>query len=76
MKSVTPTPQERNILELIGKGYSTRQIALLLNISFHTVQSHRKNLLNKYNASNSAELILKASRANDLHDPSNQEFPL
>lgn len=74
MKSITP--QERNVLELIGKGRSTRQIAILLSISFHTVQSHRKNLLNKYNAANSAELILKASRANDLPDYNNQEFPL
>ncbi len=59
------TPQEKSILELIGQGFSTRKIAQVLKISFHTVQSHRRSLLNKFGASNSAELIRKALETND-----------
>jgi DNA-binding CsgD family transcriptional regulator len=62
------TPRERNILNLISKGYSTRKISSILNISFHTVQSHRKSLLSKFGAANSVELVLKAAKANDLSD--------
>ena len=58
MKSITP--QEKSILELISQGLSTRKIANVLNISFHTVQSHRRSLLKKYDANNSAELVKKA----------------
>ena len=58
MKAITS--QERSILELIGQGYSTRQIALALRISFHTVQTYRRSLLTKFDARNSAELVRKA----------------
>jgi DNA-binding CsgD family transcriptional regulator len=62
------TPQERNVLNLISKGYSTRMISSILNISFHTVQSHRKSLLTKFDVANSVELVLKAARKKDLLD--------
>lgn len=54
------TPQEKNVLDLIGQGYSTKLIAVMLSISFHTVQSHRRNLLRKFDAANSAQLVRKA----------------
>jgi DNA-binding CsgD family transcriptional regulator len=56
----TITNQEKKILELIGQGYSSGQIAYALTISSHTVESHRKNLLVKLDAKNAAELIRKA----------------
>jgi two-component system, NarL family, response regulator NreC len=67
------TPQERNILELIARGLTTKQIASMLQISFHTVQAHRRSLLKKYDASNSAELIMKASHHFNLKDPGEQD---
>ncbi len=63
----TITRQEMKILDLISKGYSTPQIALTYGISSHTVESHRKNLLSKFDAKNSAELIVKAIQANVLN---------
>lgn len=51
------TGREREVLDLIAHGWSTKEIALKLSISFHTVESHRKNLLTKFNARNSAELL-------------------
>jgi DNA-binding CsgD family transcriptional regulator len=62
MKAVTL--QEKKIIELIGLGYSTIQMAETLSVSPHTIESHRKNLLVKFDAKNSAELILKAVKAN------------
>ena len=58
------TPQEQSILELIGQGFSTRKIAVVLKISFHTVQTHRRSLLKKFDAGNSAELVRKALESN------------
>jgi DNA-binding CsgD family transcriptional regulator len=58
------TIQEKKILTLISEGYSTNQIAQSIGISVHTVDSYRKNLLAKLDARNSAELILKAFKAN------------
>jgi DNA-binding CsgD family transcriptional regulator len=60
------TIQEQKILTLIGQGYSTSQIAYAYGISAHTVDSHRRNLLTKFDAKNSAELILKAVQAKIL----------
>jgi DNA-binding CsgD family transcriptional regulator len=56
-KTATLTVREREIMQLISKGLSTKEIAGKLFISFHTVESHRKNLLAKFNAKNSVELL-------------------
>ena len=53
----TPTKRELEIIQLIAKGHTTKQIAKILNISFETVQSHRKNVLHKFKLNSSAELI-------------------
>jgi DNA-binding CsgD family transcriptional regulator len=55
--TATLTVREREIMQLISKGLSTKEIAGKLFISFHTVESHRKNLLAKFNAKNSVELL-------------------
>jgi DNA-binding NarL/FixJ family response regulator len=54
------TPKEKEVLELIAHGFSTKEIAEKLNISFYTAQTHRKNLLSKMQVKNSAEMIVKA----------------
>ncbi|MEX1239855.1 MAG: helix-turn-helix transcriptional regulator [Cyclobacteriaceae bacterium] len=53
------TAKERTVLSLVSSGLTTKEIADNLNISHHTVESHRKNLLRKCGAKNSAELVLK-----------------
>jgi DNA-binding NarL/FixJ family response regulator len=42
-----PTPRERQVLELICEGYSTKQIAGMLGISFKTAACHRMRLMDK-----------------------------
>lgn len=53
----TITPRELDVLNLITKGRCTKEIAHCLGISFHTVETHRKHLLSKFHAHNTAELI-------------------
>ena len=53
------TPKERTVLSLVSSGLTTKEIADTLSISHHTVESHRKNLLRKCGAKNSAELVQK-----------------
>jgi DNA-binding NarL/FixJ family response regulator len=52
--------RELEVLERIYKGLSTKEIADQLCISNHTVESHRKNLINKFDANNSIHLIYLA----------------
>ena len=51
------TKREKEILQLISEGLTNHQIAEKLFISPLTVDSHRKNLLTKLNANNTASLI-------------------
>jgi DNA-binding CsgD family transcriptional regulator len=52
--------REREVLALISKGNSSQQIAQQLYISVETVKTHRKNILEKTNTSNSTDLIRHA----------------
>ena len=54
------TPREKEVLELVAGGRSTKQIADKLKISIRTVESHRINMLKKFDVSNTAELIKRA----------------
>jgi DNA-binding NarL/FixJ family response regulator len=58
-KSLFPklTSRELDVLNLICKEYSTQEIANKLFVSFHTIEGHRANLLNKAGAKNTAGLV-------------------
>jgi DNA-binding CsgD family transcriptional regulator len=49
--------RELEIIRLIGKSYNSDQIAEQLFLSPHTVNTHRRNILNKTGMSNMSELI-------------------
>ncbi|WP_162418451.1 helix-turn-helix transcriptional regulator [Cyclobacterium roseum] len=49
--------REREISVLLKKGYSSKCIADRLHISFHTVNKHRQNMMEKSGAKNTAELM-------------------
>ncbi len=55
------TKREKEVLKLIADGFTNQEIADKLFISPLTVDSHRKNLITKLEARNSASLIKKAS---------------
>jgi DNA-binding CsgD family transcriptional regulator len=51
--------REIEIIRLIAQGYKIKEIAEKLFISFHTVTTHRKNILAKSSAKTTTELIAK-----------------
>ena len=51
------TEREGQILEQISYGRTSQEIANTLYLSPHTVETHRKNIILKMNASNSAHLV-------------------
>lgn len=53
--------REKNVLELLGRGYSTKDIAKELYITEKTVETHRRNMAEKAKVKNTAELIAFAS---------------
>jgi len=55
------TRREKEVLSLISDGLTNNQIATKLFISITTVDTHRKNLLAKFEAKNTATLIRMAS---------------
>lgn len=61
----TLTRREKEILTLISEGFTNPQIAEKLFISLYTVETHRKNLLSKFNTNNTASLI-KIAATNGL----------
>lgn len=61
------TPREKEVLELIVDQYTNQQIADELHISIRTVDAHRRNLLEKTEAKNTAGLVTYAIK-HDLVD--------
>jgi DNA-binding NarL/FixJ family response regulator len=51
------TRREREVLELIAEGLTNQEIAAKLFLTSGTIDSHRKNMLTKFNAKNTAALI-------------------
>jgi len=51
------SPRERQILQLIAEGKTSKEIAQLLFISIHTVHNHRKNIRRKLSIRKNADLV-------------------
>jgi len=59
---VVMTGREREVLQLIAEGKSTKEIGSRLGLSVKTVESHRRNLMEKLNLWSIAELTKYAVR--------------
>jgi two-component system nitrate/nitrite response regulator NarL len=55
------TRREKEILNHLDKGMNGPQIAKELSISSYTIETHRKNLIQKFN-SNTTQMLLKIAR--------------
>ena len=55
------TEREKEILHLIKEGYPSKKIADILEISVHTVNRHRQNIIEKLSVGNSIEAISAAT---------------
>ena len=54
------TKREKEVLSLISEEFTTQEISKKLYISTNTVETHRKNLMNKFQVRNSVGLVKKA----------------
>lgn len=56
------TDRQREVLQLLAEGRTTRQIAQDLHVSVKTIESHRQNIMEKLDIHNVAELTKYAVR--------------
>lgn len=56
-KEILITQREKEIVRLLAKEYTNEKIADELNISYRTVETHRKNIMQKTNSHNLAGLL-------------------
>ena len=56
------TNREREVIQLLAEGKTTKQIASLLNVSVKTVETHRKKIMDKLGTNSVAELTKYAIR--------------
>ena len=58
------TPREREIVQLLAEGKSTKEVAVALGLSVKTAETHRSNIMRKLNLHSISELVLYAVRNN------------
>jgi DNA-binding NarL/FixJ family response regulator len=56
------TPREREVIQLVAEGKSTKEVAIALNLSVKTAETHRTNLMRKLGLHSVADLTLYAVR--------------
>jgi two-component system, NarL family, response regulator NreC len=56
------TAREKEVLQLLAEGKTNKEVAILLDVSPYTVESHRTKLMQKLNIHNTAEMVLYAVR--------------
>ncbi|MHC4714416.1 MAG: response regulator [Planctomycetota bacterium] len=57
------TEREREVLQLIAEGRSTKETALALHVSVKTIETHRRNIMQKLKVHSIAELTKYAVRS-------------
>jgi DNA-binding NarL/FixJ family response regulator len=63
------SPREREVVQLVAEGKSSKDIASTLNMAIKTVDTHRSNVLRKLKLHSVAELVLYAVRNEIIHLP-------
>ncbi len=61
------TDKEREILQMLAEGLSSKEIAAQLKMSFHTVNVHRNNIMQKLGSHKLAELVRYAIKEGITH---------
>jgi DNA-binding CsgD family transcriptional regulator len=56
------TPRERQVLQLIAEGKTTKETAAVLDVSVKTAETHRTNLMEKLDIHSTAGLVRYAIR--------------
>jgi len=58
------TPREREVVQLLAEGKSTKEVAGVLGLSVKTAETHRSNVMRKLNLHSVSQLVLYAVRNN------------
>ena len=58
------TPRERQVVQLLAEGKSSKEVAVTLNLSVKTAETHRSNIMRKLGLHSVGELVLYAVRNN------------
>jgi DNA-binding NarL/FixJ family response regulator len=70
-KEATPraklTPREREIVQLLAEGKSSREVADALGLSVKTAETHRANIMRKLNLHSVSDLVMYAVQNNIVH---------
>ena len=61
------TPREREIVQLLAEGKSTKEVAVSLGLSVKTAETHRSNIMRKLQLHSVSDLVLYAVRNNIVH---------
>ncbi len=56
------TPREVEIVKWVAEGKTAKEISEIINISTHTIYTHRKNIMKKLKMNSTSELVLYAVR--------------
>jgi DNA-binding NarL/FixJ family response regulator len=59
--------REREVVQLVGEGKASKDVATRLGVSLKTVETHRSNIMRKLNLHSIAELVLYALRNEIVH---------
>jgi DNA-binding NarL/FixJ family response regulator len=71
--SATLSERELQIIQFIAEGYTNSQIAAIIYLSNHTVNTHRKNIMKKLNVNNTAGIVMYAVKT-EMVSPSQFSF--
>lgn len=58
------TPREREVVQLLAEGSSTKEVAVTLGLSVKTAETHRSNIMRKLQLHSVSSLVLYAVRNN------------
>lgn len=61
------TPREREIVQLLAEGKSSKEVASALGLSVKTAETHRSNIMRKLDLHSVSDLVLYAVRNNIVH---------
>jgi len=61
------TPREREVIQLLAEGKTTKEVAVTLNLSVKTAETHRTNLMRKLDLHSVVDLTLYAVRNGIVH---------
>jgi DNA-binding NarL/FixJ family response regulator len=61
------SPREREVLQLLAEGRTSKDVAVILNIAVKTAETHRSNIMLKLDIHSIAKLVLYAVRNEIIH---------